>query len=81
MPDAATAADLWDRLVTGKMILPADYDSDLVDELRTRLNIADSIDFRQALVDDGFSAEDLIQPLLRAVTPVARMMGDLLSLY
>jgi hypothetical protein len=81
MPDAVTAADLWDLLVTGEMVRPADYDSDLVDELRTRLNIADSIEFRQALVDDGFSAEDLIQSLLRVITPVAGMMGDLLSLY
>lgn len=80
MPDVVTAVDLWDRLVGDEMIRPADYDTDLVEELRRRLNLPGA-DFGQALSDARLPAEDLIRPLLGMIEPVSAMMGDLLVLY
>ena len=79
MPDVATALELWDRLISVGTIRLGDYDQDIIDEVRLRMKINPSEQFRDAL--SSLPAEDLLRSLLSIVAPVAAMLKDLLALY
>jgi hypothetical protein len=76
-----SAGQVWDHLITSGGLDEKYYDTEIVADLRSRLNLPPGRDFSQLLKDQQVSTEDLIFAFFQAIQPFAEMMSDLLVMF
>jgi hypothetical protein len=76
-----TPRALWEHLVKTGALRADDYDMDLVETLRSRLDLPPSVDLGPALETGGVSMEAFLGVLLGVVEPFSVMMAELCSFF